>query len=349
MKKQATILLLIFFCGSMLFIDACKKKDIPVKEPFNPTYLTLKTPAGWPPPPADIFSANTLTEEGFQLGKKLFYDGRLSKDGDFPCASCHQQFASFATYDHDFSHGYNNSFTTRNTPATFNLAWTTSFGWDGRFNNIEAESLTHITAPNEMAENIDSVILKLRNVPEYKTMFKAAFGDDEINSQRLVKAIAQFTGSIISSESKYDRVKRGQENFNSNEQNGYTIFKSKCDACHKEPLFTDYSFRNNGLALNSLNDKGRMRITGNSSDSLKFKVPTLRNIELTFPYMHDGRIYSLSQAIDHYRTGIITTQPTLDPLLTARITMTTTERNDLIYFLYTLSDSALCKNPRFMQ
>jgi cytochrome c peroxidase len=349
LKKTITIQFLLFIGCGVFIIDACKKKDIPVKEPFNPTYLTPGIPAGWPKPPTDIFATNPLTEEGFQLGKKLFYDGRLSKDGNFPCASCHQQFAAFATYDHDFSHGFNNAFTSRNTPPTFNLAWMTLMHWDGGINHLEVQPLAPITAPNEMAENIDSVLIKLRSVSEYKTMFKAAFGDEEINSQRMLKAIAQFMGSIISSNSKYDKVKRGEASFTANELNGYTLFKSKCETCHKEPLFTDNSFRNDGLALNALNDKGRMRITGNGMDSLKFKVPTLRNVELTFPYMHDGRMYSLSTVIDHYRTGIITTQPTLDPLLSGRIPLTNIEKNDLIYFLYTLTDTAFCKNPRFAQ
>jgi cytochrome c peroxidase len=159
-----------------------------------------------------------------------------------------------------------------------------------------------------------------------KQCSKAAFGDEEINSQRMLKALAQFMGSIISANSKYDKVKRGEDNFTPVEQSGYTIFKAKCEVCHKEPLFTDNSFRNNGLALNSLGDKGRMRITGNRLDSLKFKVPTLRNISLTFPYMHDGRIYGLGQVIDHYRTGIITSQPTLDPLLVNRIPLTNSEK-----------------------
>jgi len=349
LKKSITILLFLFFGLGILLIDACRKKDVLIKEPFNPTYLQLNIPAGWPQPPTDIFANNLLTEEGFQLGKKLFYDGRLSKDGNFPCASCHQQFAAFATYDHDFSHGFDNAFTTRNAPGTFNLAWMTKMHWDGGINHIEVQPLAPISAPNEMAEKIDSVLAKLRNVQEYKTMFKAAFGDEEINSQRMLKAIAQFMGSIISSNSKYDKVKRGEASFTTNELNGYNFFKSKCETCHKEPLFTDNSFRNNGLSLNSLGDKGRMRITGDRNDSLKFKVPSLRNVALTFPYMHDGRLYTLGQVLDHYSTGIITTQPTLDPLLSGRIPMTTLQKSDMIYFLNTLTDTAFCNNPRFAQ
>lgn len=332
-------------------ITACKKNNVSDSDSsFNPTYLTFKIPPGWPVPVTDIFADNKLTEEGFHLGKKLFYDGRLSKDGNFPCASCHQQFAAFATYDHDFSHGFNNSFTTRNAPALFNLAWMPKLHWDGGVNHIEVQPLSPITSPNEMAETIDGVLNKLKSDSVYPHMFKAAFGNTDISSQQMLKALAQFMGSIVSSNSKYDKVKRGETNFTASEQNGYNIFKAKCESCHKEPLFTDNSFRNNGLAVNPyLNDFGRMRITNDRNDSLKFKVPSLRNVAVTFPYMHDGRLYSLSHVIDHYRSGIITTQPTLDPLLINRISISNTEKNDLIYFLNTLTDTVMTKSPRFSQ
>jgi len=346
---------IIFFCFAVLLsailIGACKKNDTLIDEgPYNPTYTDLKIPSGWPAPPTDIFANNRLTEEGFLLGKKLFYDGRLSKDGNFPCASCHQQFAAFSTYDHDFSHGFNNTFTTRNAPALFNLAWMTRLHWDGGVNHIEVQPLAPINAVNEMGETTENVLNKLKADTEYPELFRLAFGSSEINSQRMLKALAQFMGSIISSNSKYDKVIRGEESFTAPEQNGYNLFKANCETCHKEPLFTDNSFRNNGLAVNPfLNDYGRMRITNDKNDSLKFKVPSLRNVMLTFPYMHDGRIYSIGSAIDHYRTGIITTQPTLDPLLVNRIALTNFEKNDLIYFLNTLTDTTMTRAARFAQ
>lgn len=347
--KKSVFICLIFLTGGVLLIDACKKKRDVISE-YKPTYLKFEIPSGWPQPPQDIFSGNPLTEEGFQLGKKLFYEGQLSKDGNFPCASCHQQFAAFATFDHDFSHGFNNSFTTRNASPSFNLAWMPLMHWDGGINHIEVQPLAPLTAPNEMAETLENVLNKLRNDTAYPYRFKAAFGTEEINSQRMLKALAQFMGSLVSSNSKYDKVKRNEASFTANEQNGYTIFKAKCNSCHTEPLFTDNSFRNNGMAVNTfLNDYGRMRITGQSADSLKFKVPTLRNLTLTYPYMHDGRMFSIGQCIDHYRTGIITTQPTLDPLLSNRIALTNAEKNDLTFFLYTLTDTAFTKNTRFAQ
>lgn len=345
MKKRIIISLFTGIALFALFVGAGNKPPEP-----KPTWLEFKIPQGWPKPATDIFAKNRLSEEGFQLGKKLFHDGRLSKDGNFPCASCHQQFGAFASYDHDLSHGYNNTFTTRNAPGLFNLAWMPKFHWDGGVNHIEVQPLSPITAPNEMAENLDSVLRKLRKDTAYPKLFKAAFGSTEINSQRMLKALAQFTGSIVSANSKYDKVQRGEATFTPGELNGYNFFKANCAGCHKEPLFTDYSFRNNGLAASPfLNDQGRMKITGNKADSLKFKVPSLRNVMLTFPYMHDGRFYSLGAVIDHYRTGIITTQPTLDSLLTKRIAISNREKNELIYFLNTLTDTSMTRNPRFAE
>jgi cytochrome c peroxidase len=347
LKIKITISLLVFVALSMVLLEACKKTD---SLSYKPTYLTFTVPNGWPQPTINIFANNPLTEEGFQLGRKLFYDGKLSKDGNFPCASCHQQFAAFATFDHDFSHGFNNTFTTRNAPPTFNLAWMPLLHWDGGINHIEVQPLSPLTANNEMAETIDNVLTKLKNDATYPELFRKAFGNTEINSQKMLKAIAQFMGSMVSSNSKYDKVQRGETTFTAAEQSGYTFFKAKCDACHKEPLFTDNSFRNNGLAINTfLNDFGRMRITNIKSDSLKFKVPTLRNVEHTYPYMHDGRLYSLRDVLDHYSSNLITTQPTLDPLLINRIAMATTDKNNLVAFLRTLNDTTFTKNLRFSQ
>ena len=343
MKLKVIISIAIAFAGSLLIISAAKKNAPGPK----PTYINLNIPAGWPKPAFNIFENNRLSEEGFQLGRKLFYDGRLSKDGNFACAGCHQQFAAFATYDHDLSHGFGDKFTTRNAPGLFNLAWMPLLQWDGGINHIEVQPLAPLTAHNEMAESIDSVLIKLRKDKEYIRMFKAAFGDAIINSQRMLKVLAQFTGSIISANSKYDKVKRGETAFNYGEQKGYEFFKANCNSCHTEPLFTNNSFRNNGFALNSfLKDEGRKTITGLSSDSLKFKVPSLRNLAYTFPYIHDGRIYSLAQVVDHYQNGIVQS-PTLDTALAKGIKMDRYEKSYLIAFLYTLTDSSLVKNPRF--
>ena len=351
MKTKILILTTFILGVTTLVFDACKKSDVTSDSSgYNPTYLSFKIPSGWPTPPTDIYKNNPLTEEGFQLGRKLFYDGRLSKDGNFPCASCHQQFAAFATYDHQFSHGFNNSFTFRNAPPLFNLAWMKEMHWDGGINHIEVQPLAPITEITEMAENIENVLKKLSIDTAYRRMFSAAFGDTAINSQRMLKALSQFMGSIQSFNSKYDQVKRSEASFTLAEQNGYNIFKDKCNSCHTEPLFTDNSFRNNGLSLDPvLKDIGRMRVTGKPSDSLLFKVPTLRNINYTGPFMHDGRIFSLLQTVSHYQTGIDITQPTLDPLLKNRLSITNQEKVDLVEFLQTLTDDVLIKDTRLAQ
>src|SRR5438067_2831343 len=258
MRKYLIILSLILTVSGYTYIlESCKKTDAGQRSTTTP--VSFSVPPGFPQPHYN-FANNPLTQEGIELGRKLFYDGRLSRDGNFPCASCHQQFDAFATYAHDLSHGFNNSFTTRNAPSLSNLAWQKEFQWDGGVNNIEVQPLAPITATNEMAETVENIIAKLKADATYKNMFRAAFGDDEINSQRMLKALAQFTLSLISANSKYDKVKRGEATFTNQEQHGYELFQAKCATCHAEPLFTDLSYRNNGLVLSSyLNDYGRMR------------------------------------------------------------------------------------------
>lgn len=334
----------------MLLVVVLASAFIYNSPPHKLTYLKLFIPKGWPKPPTDIFATNPLTEEGFVLGRKLFYDGRLSKDGNFPCSSCHQQFAAFSTYGHDYSHGFNNSLTKRNAPGLFNLAWQKEMHWDGGINNIEVQPLAPLTAPNEMAETLPNVLQKLKADTAYVRLFKAAFKDGVINSQHMLKALAQFTGSIQSYNSKYDKVKRDEDSFTVSEKMGYKTFLDKCNSCHKEPLFTDNSFRNNGLVENKdSSDRGRITITGNQADLYKFKVPSLRNCSITMPYMHDGRLYSLGKVIDHYRKGIDTTQTTLDTLLRKGLVISTQERIDLISFLSALRDQDMLRDPRFQQ
>lgn len=335
---------LLLFLGTLL-VNACKKTG---NGSSGPHALTFIIPTGFPAPQYS-FTGNPLTKEGFELGRKLFYDGRLSKDGNFPCASCHQQFAAFSTYDHPLSHGFNNQFTLRNAPGLFNMVWNKQMHWDGGIANIEVQPLAPLTAPNEMAEDVKNVISKLQQDDEYKKLFASAFGDETINSQRMLYAITQFVGSLVSANSKYDKVKQGIAVFSQTEQNGYTLFQSKCVSCHPEPLFTDYSFRNVGLPVDPfIKDYGRMRITNKSEDSLKFKVPSLRNVALTFPYEHDGRFSSITSVLDHYSSAV-QNGPTLDPLLKNKIPLSNAEKFYLVEFLKTLSDSAFISDSRFSQ
>ncbi len=338
--KFKIIISFYFFIVAALFLISAGKKN------YTPTPIKFTIPKDFPAQPTNIFTKNKLTEEGFELGKKMFYDTRLSKNGEISCGSCHQQFAAFATYDHDLSHGVNNSFSNRNAPALINLAWMKEWHWDGGINHLEMQPLSPLSAANEMGEKLDTVILKLKADTAYRRMFKAAFGDANITTERMLKDFAQFTGSLVSADSKYDKVKRGEAAFILPEQKGYEIFKANCNGCHKEPLFTDNSFRNNGIALNRFNDVGRQTISQDKKDSLKFKVPTLRNVALTLPYMHDGQINSLENVINHY-TGLDTNLLNLDPLLTKRINFTDKEKRQLVLFLYTLTDTSFTKNKRF--
>jgi cytochrome c peroxidase len=346
MKKSLIFLIALGIFAAVVAMESCRKNDL--KSSGSTTPLSLEVPAGFPQP-QDLFKDNPITKEGFELGRKLFYDGRLSRDGNFPCASCHQQFAAFSTFDHPFSHGVDDQFTTRNAPGLFNLAWHKELHWDGGINHIEVQPLAPITASNEMGETVNSVVNKLGQDSKYKTMFAKAFGDETVTSQRMLKALAQFMGMMVSAQSKYDKVKAGKSTFTDAEEKGYTVFKTKCATCHTEPLFTDLSYRNTGLIVNPyLNDYGRMRITRNSSDSLHFKVPSLRNVFLTFPYGHDGRFYSVGAVIDHYRSQVVNAAGT-DPLVRNKIPITDLEKYELQQFLRTLTDSTFINNKNFAQ
>lgn len=341
--KKIVFITLTFITASVLLLEACRKKDKAVQAG---TPLNFTIPAGFPA--TTVFQNNPLTEEGFALGKKLFYDGRLSIDGNFPCVSCHNQYAAFGTYDHDLSHGYNGQHTKRNAPGLFNLAWYPAFHWDGGINKLEEVPPYHITASNEMAETIPNVIGKLNADTAYQRLFKNAFGDNVITADRMNKALAQFLANMVSANSKYDSVKKGLTTFTITEQAGYDVFKTKCNGCHTEPLFTDFSYRNIGMDLNGLNDVGRMKVTGNKEDSLKFRVPSLRNIARTYPYMHDGSMEFLDNVLDHYAT-LNTSFPGLDPLLKKGIVLSPSERNAVKFFLYTLTDYSFLEDKKYQQ
>lgn len=323
-------------------LGSCSKTDYP----SHLTPLSQEIPEGFPGP-AYRFADNPLTQEGFELGKKLFYDGRLSVDNIHSCASCHQQIAAFGTYEHDRSHGVNGTHTLRNAPALFNLAWQTQFHWDGEFNSLFNEAAHPIHGSNEMGETFDAIVDKLQKDDEYRRQFKKVFRTEFISPDYILKALAQFTGYMVSANSKYDRYKKGSAAFSAQEENGYQVYKSKCATCHPEPMFTDYQFHNTGLPVDPfLDDYGRMRITHNPADSLKFRTPTLRNTYITSNYMHDGRFGTLSQCLNHYRTGV-QASATLDPSLAGGIPLTNTEATNIGLFLRALTDSSFISDPRF--
>lgn len=305
-------------------------------------------PEGWPKPVYN-FTKNPLTEEGFQLGRKLFYDPVLSRDSTISCSSCHLQATGFTHVDHALSHGIDERFGTRNSPALMNLAWSKSFMWDGGVNHLEVQAVAPITNILEMDETMAHVVEKLNASPRYKKLFSSAFGDSVITGQKLLLAIAQFAVQLTSYQSRYDRYMRHEAGgvLSEQEKNGLSLFRKNCASCHKEPLFTTGNFENNGLPQDYfLKDIGRMKITGNRSDSLKFKVPTLRNIQFTQPYMHDGRFKKLADVLNHYTSGI-KQSPTLSKQLKEPMILTSNEKVDLIAFLYTLTDKEFLFDPRF--
>jgi cytochrome c peroxidase len=341
--------ILILAIGLLLLSAAACSKEGSGMEENGPEPVPFDVPKGWPAPVYD-FTGNPLTKEGIALGKKLFYDGILSKDGNFPCGSCHQQAAAFATFDHDLSHGFNGQFTTRNAQSLQNLAWMKEFHHDGGVNHLDVQPIAPITAPNEMAETLDNVLKKLESDAGYRQMFKSAFGNEKPSTATMTKALSQFMLTMVSANSKYDQVKRGEATFSVPENLGYEIFKEKkCNSCHAEPFFTDFSYRNNGLPLEPvLRDAGRMRITRNPADSLKFKVPSLRNVMLSFPYMHDGRIKDIYEVLEHYNARVIN-GPTTDPLVKNKIPLSNFEKGQIVAFLATLTDQSFISNAALAQ
>ncbi len=304
----------------------------------------LEFPSYFPKPSYDLKN-NPLTQEKIDLGKALFYDPILSKDNTISCASCHSSYQAFAHTDHQLSHGINDLIGTRNAPALFNLAWQNSFMWDGAVNHLDVQALAPIAHEKEMAEKIENVIHKLRNTSLYPKLFLKAFKDTAITGELVLKALSQFQLTLISATTKYDRVKQNKTKFTEQEQKGYELFLANCNSCHTEPLFSNYKFANNGLAVDTtLKDMGRYTITKQSSDSLKFKVPSLRNISYTSPYMHDGRFNKLNQVLNHYIS--IKDSKVLSPELKKPIQLTPNQKTDLTAFLLTLNDSAFVFNPQ---
>lgn len=313
---------------------------------WTPTPLELNYPKEWPQTEYNQ-ERNPLTKEGVWLGRNLFYNPQLSADNTISCASCHLSFTAFTHVDHALSHGIKDNIGIRNSPVLINLAWSKSFMWDGASNHLDVQALAPISSPNEMGSNISEVVEKLAPQSDYKTWCFQAFGDSNLTGERVLKALAQFQLTLISANSKYDKVMRKEAGFTAQEARGYQLFKANCNSCHTEPLFTNGTYQNNGLPLDRLlGDTGRMMVTQNDSDDRKFKVPTLRNIEFSHPYMHDGRFESLNETVKHYTNGI-ESSATLAKELKSGIGLSENERVDLIAFLLTLSDKEFLFNPSF--
>ncbi|MCD6012328.1 MAG: cytochrome peroxidase [Flavipsychrobacter sp.] len=336
-------------------IHACKKKsEGPV---YNPTAAKVEVPTyvkaylGEMQHPAD----NPLTAEGVELGRKLFYEKMLSNDNSISCASCHKQEFGFDD-PAPFSKGTNGTLGGRNAMAIINLGYNTGFFWDGRRNTLEGQAHDPVTNPVEMANTWPEVTKRLQNSSEYRLLFFKAFGITVIDSNHVVKAIAQFERTMISFDSRFDRYYYMGDSsaLNSKEKSGLAIFTGKgmCNDCHRmNTLFTDNEFRNNGLDVDP-KDAGLMQFTGLATDRGKFKVPTLRNIFETAPYMHDSRFKTLEQVVSYYSSGVQQTSPNIDehmPPFGAGLALTTQEQADLVAFLKALSDPAFLTNTAFSE
>lgn len=331
MKKIALSICVLIFA----FIS-CQNQNL---EPE----MQLSVPKNFPKPVYDL-SKNPITNAGFELGKALFYDGLLSKDGSISCGSCHQQQAGFTQHGHDLSHGINDLLTLRNALPIQNLAWQKEFFWDGGVFNLDLFAISPIEAHNEMDETLPNVLNKLRNHAKYPAMFEKAFGTKEVTTARFLKALSQFQLMCISANSKYDKYIRNEGvTLTNDELGGLQLFKQKCATCHAGELFSDFSYRNNGLPIGNEEDTGRGRITLNKEDNYKFRVPSLRNVEATRPYMHDGRFRSLETVLDHYEKGIIQSQ-ILDNQLKNGIPLSADEKQKIIAFLKTLTDEEFMSN-----
>jgi cytochrome c peroxidase len=322
-----------FYLFSVLLALLFGFAKLPESEP-----LPLAIPKHFPAPKYD-FSKNPLTQEGVELGRRLFYDPILSRDSTVSCASCHLSFTAFTHVDHALSHGIKDRIGRRNSPALMNLAWSSHFMWDGGVNHLDFQALAPISDSTEMDSDIKKVVEKLDTTPRFAPLFRAAFGDENITGERVLKAISQFELTLVSAHSKYDRMKLGLDTFSVQEKNGYLLFQKNCARCHAEPLFTNGGFEKNGLPLDTiLHDFGRMRITQLPADSLHFKVPTLRNIEFSYPYMHDGRFRKLRQVVDFYADN---------REIKPKIELSAHEKVDLTAFLLTLTDREFLFNPDF--
>ena len=338
---------ILIIISIICLLYSCKKEGeiSPIQTDSTDKILFLQ-PSNFPSP-IYTYSNNPLTKKGFELGRFLFYDPILSLDSSISCGTCHAQGHAFADHNFPLSIGVKNKLGIRNAPSLVNLAWSTSFMWDGGVNHIEVQPLVPLTSEHEMGETMAQIVLKLNRSEFYKQKFKEAFGITKITDQKLLHALAQFTSMLVSSNSKYDQVIAGKDQFTTEEKQGYELFKLNCALCHSEPLFTDYSFRNSGLPID-LNDTGREKVSQDVNDRGKFKVPSLRNIAYTYPYMHDGRFSNLEDVLE-FKVNGIQDSPTLDPYLKKGIKLSSKEQKAIISFLNTLTDFNFIGNPLFSE
>lgn len=350
---------------ALLAMPSCNCND---PEPvWEPTPYALDIPPFFPP--MDIPADNPMTEEGVRLGRLLFWETKLSSDNSMSCGSCHLPEVSFAD-PAQYSTGVTGAVGSRNAMALINMGWTPSYFWDGRAVTLEEQILEPIPHPDEMnlpwPEAVDRLKTDVTDT-NYPQLFFDAFGTEEITADLVVKAIAQFVRTMISSDSKFDKWRRGEVELTDSEYNGYQMFLREggdpevvpggqfgadCFHCHGEAglQFTDNLFHNNGLDASFEADPGRVSITGNPMDSGRFRTPTLRNVALSAPYMHDGRFETLEEVIEHYNSGGVASS-TIDPFMkytTGGLSLAPSQKADLLAFLHTLTDTAFVSNSAFL-
>ena len=334
--------------------EAAGAKSKPLYMPAKFTPFRFQMAAYFPMPalPQD----NPLIEERVALGDQLFHETALSLDGTISCASCHVTGAALSD-PRRFSIGIRAQSGDRNGMALFNLAWKREFFWDGRAPSLRAQALMPIQDPREMGETLEHVVGKLAASKDYGAAFERAFGSPEITAEKMGLALENFLLTITAHHSKFDRAQRGLEKLSADEQRGFELFMMEreprmgslgadCFHCHGGPLFTDHQFRNNGLAITDA-DLGRYKVTKVSIDRGAFATPSLRNIALTAPYMHDGRFATLEEVIDHYSEGVKRTD-TLDPNLAKHpdggLHLAAEDKRALAAFLRSLTDSRFTKS-----
>jgi cytochrome c peroxidase len=331
--------------------NLAKAPQSPVVIAANATPYRLAISRSFPRPALPL--DNSLTIEGVELGRRLFNEPLLSFNGAQSCASCHPLDGGF-TDGRTVSIGAQGRPGTRNSMSLFNLAWKGSFFWDGRVASLREQVLLPIQNELEMDETLTNVIRKLAATEDYAAGFAAAFGSREIDSDRMARALEQFLLTQTSHDSKFDHFVRGEAQLTESEQRGFELFHTEydprrgqfgadCFHCHGGPLFQSQAFANNGLDA-SFTDVGRSAVTGHTSDLGKFAVPSLRNVEWTAPYMHDGRIATLEEVVEHYSTGIqrsVTLDPNLAKHPEGGVPLTTADKQGLVAFLRMLTDERL--------
>ncbi|MEL6650784.1 MAG: cytochrome c peroxidase [Bacteroidota bacterium] len=345
MKRFA--LLFLAAASTMLIFNACE----PEPEIYTPTPYELEIPDSFPEPliPAD----NPMTVEKVALGKKLFYDPKLSADGTVSCASCHLPDKGFSD-PRVLSEGVGGKLGRRHAMALTNIAYAQKLFWDGSLDNLEDQALHPIIDEVEMAADPADIIAYLNADETYIDLFDKAFGAPA-TILSVVRSLASFERTLISGNSPFDRYQAGDSNaISAAAKRGWEIFnleKSECFHCHTGYNFTDESFQNNGLydyaEYIARGDAGRAEITGRQIDEHLFKTPTLRNVELTAPYMHDGSIATLEEVIDRYATVNSRFHPNKNDIFFVNMNLNEQDKADLVAFLKSLTDEEFANNPAF--